>query len=185
MQDYRININYAKALFLLAEETQEQDRVSEDMRLVNLVCNENRELNAVFRNPEIKSSKKLAIVTDIFGSHVCKTTMAFIQFVMHKKRMVNLKGITSSYLDLYRESRGIVLSQITTAQPISDDLRDMAYKVIADYTHKDVELVTKTDPNIIGGLAMEFDNTMYDARISTYLTKLRHAFDENVYESKL
>ena len=32
---------------------------------------------------------------------------------------------------------------------------------------------------------MEFDNTMYDARISTYLMKLRHAFDENVYESKL
>ena len=48
MQDYRININYAKALFLLAEETQEQERVSEDMRLVNAVCAENRELNAVW-----------------------------------------------------------------------------------------------------------------------------------------
>jgi F-type H+-transporting ATPase subunit delta len=185
MQDYRININYAKALFLLADETGDQERVSEDMRLVNDVCAENRELNIVFRNPEVKSPKKVAIVEDIFGASVCKTTMAFLQFVVRKKRSVNLKGISASYLDLYRESRGIVLSHITTAQPVDDHTRALATKVIADYTHKEVELVAKTDPKIIGGLAMEFDNRMYDARISTYLSKLRHAFDENVYESKL
>ncbi len=185
MQDYRININYAKALFLLADETQEQDRVSEDMRLVNAVCAENRELNAVFRNPEVKAPKKIAIVDDIFAASVCKTTMAFIHFVVRKNRSVNLKGISTSYLDLYRESRGIVLSQITTAEPVDEATRALATRVIADYTHKEVELVAKTDPKIIGGLAMEFDNMMYDARISTYLMKLRHAFGENVYESKL
>lgn len=185
MQDYRININYAKALFLLADEMNEQERVAEDMRLVHSVCLENRELNAVFRNPEIKAPKKAAIVSDIFGASVCKTTMAFIHFVVQKKRTVNLKGISAAYLDLYRESRGIVLSQITTALPVDDETRTLATKVIADYTHKEVELVAKTDPKIIGGVAMEFDNMMYDARISTYLMKLRHAFEENVYESKL
>ena len=55
MQDYRININYAKALFMLADEMQEQDRVAEDMRLVNSVCAENHMLNTVFRNPEVKA----------------------------------------------------------------------------------------------------------------------------------
>ena len=185
MQDYRININYAKAMFLLADETGEQEQVSEDMRLINSVCAENRELNAVFRNPEIKAPKKTAIVDEIFGASVCKTTMAFVHFVVRKNRSVNLRGISASYLDLYRKSRGIVLSQITTAEPADEATRALAAKVIADYTHKEVELVAKTDPKIIGGVAMEFDNMMYDARISTYLMKLRHAFDENVYESKL
>ena len=185
MQDYRININYAKALFLLADETHEQERVAEDMRLVNAVCGENRMLNVVFRNPEIKAPQKASIVADIFGAKVCKTTMAFIDFVVRKRRSVNLKGISAAYLDLYRESRGIVLSHITTAEPVDESTRAMAVKVIADYTHKEVELVSKTDPSIIGGLAMEFDNRMYDARISTHLMRLRHAFDENVYESKL
>lgn len=185
MQDYRININYAKALFLLAAERGEQEQVSEDMRLVNAVCVENRELNAVFRNPEIKAPKKTAIVDDIFSTSVSKTTMAFVHFVVRKNRSVNLKGISGAYLDIYRESRGIVLSKITTAQDVDEETRALATKVIADYTHKEVELVAKTDPKIIGGLSMEFDNMMYDARISTYLMKLRNAFDENVYESKL
>ena len=185
MQDYRININYAKALFLLADEEKEQERVSQDMRLVNAVCNENRQLNVVFRNPEIKAEKKYAVIADIFGDHVGKTTLAFLNFVVRKNRTVNLKGISSAYLDLYRESCGIVLSHLTTAYPADPETKAVASKVISDFTHKEVEMVTHTDPKIIGGVALEFDNTMYDARISTYLTKLRRAFDENVYEKKL
>ena len=53
MQDYRININYAKALFALAGETGQQEEVAEDMRLVNEVCSENRVLAVVFNNPVI------------------------------------------------------------------------------------------------------------------------------------
>lgn len=170
---------------MLAGETGEQDAVAEEMRLVSQVCHSSRELCAVFRNPEIKAVKKVAIVSDIFGTQVGRTTMAFINFVVRKKRSVNLGGIAEAYLDRYRDSRGIVLSQLTTAVPIDDDVKEAASRLIADYTHKQVELCTKTDPAIIGGLAMEFDNTMYDARISTRLAKLRQEFAKNVYESKL
>lgn len=185
MQDYRININYAKALFLLAGETGEQEAVAEEMRVVGDVCCQSRELNAVFRNPEIKAAKKAAIVSDLFGESVSKTTMTFLLFVVRKNRSVNIRGISQAYLDLYRESRGIVLSKLVTAEPADEQVKAIATKVIADYTHKQVELETMTDPSIIGGLAMEFDNTMYDARVSTRLAKLRREFDKNIYESKL
>lgn len=49
MEDYRINTNYAKALFLLAGEFDKQDEAATDMRLVSEVCAENRELNVVFK----------------------------------------------------------------------------------------------------------------------------------------
>ena len=185
MQDYRININYAKALYLLAEDTHEQDRVAEDMRLVHQVCAENRILNVIFSNPEVKSSKKADIITDLYSQHVCKTTMAFLIFVVRKKRSVNLRGISDAYINLYRESHGIVLSQFTTADPADEAAKAIVTKAVAEYTHKTVELKTKEDPNIIGGFALEFDNTMYDARISTYLAKMRRGFEQNSYESKL
>lgn len=185
MQDYRININYAKALFMLAGDLGEQDAVAKDLRLVKAVCEENRELNAVFRNPEMKMSKKTAIVDDLFGQKVSKTTMAFIEFVVKKNRSFNLRGIASSYLDLYRDSHNIVLSKFTTAEEVDQSVLDMVSKAIASHTHRDVELETKTDPRIIGGFAMEFDNNIYDARLSSRLVKLRQQFDKNVYESKL
>ena len=38
MNNYRINKNYAKALFMLAAERGQVDRVADDMRLVGSVC---------------------------------------------------------------------------------------------------------------------------------------------------
>lgn len=185
MQDYRININYAKALFLLADESGTQEEVAKDMRLVNDVCRENRELFVVFANPEVKAAKKKAIMADLFESRVCRETMAFLIFVVRKSRSVNLVGICEAYLELYRESSGIVLSHLTTAQPADSEVRAAAAKAVADHTGKQVELVSKTDASIIGGFALEFDSTMYDARYSSRIAKLRRAFDTNVYESKL
>ena len=141
MQDYRININYAKALFMLAAELNEQDTVAVDMRLVNAVCADNRELNAVFRNPEIKMSKKAAIVRDLFAEHVSTTTLAFLDFVVHKNRSVNLRGISSSYLDLYRESHNIVLSELVTAEEVDQSITDLVSQTIARHTGKEVELI--------------------------------------------
>ncbi|MCQ2294118.1 MAG: ATP synthase F1 subunit delta [Bacteroidales bacterium] len=185
MQDYRININYAKALFLLAQDTHEQEQVAEDMRLVNQVCMENRQFSIIFRNPELKAAKKSAILSSTFESHISRTSMAFLLFVVRKSRSINLKGISAAYLDLYRESRGIVLSKLTTAEPSDESTRQLATQVIADYTHKQVELQTVTDPSIIGGMAIEFDNNLYDGTISSKIAKLRLAFDDNQYESKL
>ena len=170
---------------MLAEELQEQKAVAIDMRLVNAVCTENHELNTVFRNPEVKMSKKVSIVDALFGEHVGKTSLAFLEFVMKKHRSVNLRGISAAYLDLFRESQGIVLSKFTTAEPVDQEVLDMVSQAIAAHTHKEVEMVAKTDPKIIGGFAMEFDNTIYDARLSTRLTKLRQQFEKNIYESKL
>lgn len=185
MQEYRINTNYAKALFGLADSTNEQERVNKDMQLVYEVCAENRELNAVFDNPEINSGKKAGIVAALFEEHVCKTTMAFLIFVVKKKRCVNLKGISEMYINLYRDSRGIVLSRLTTAKPVDEPVKVLVSEAIGNYTHKQVELESRTDPKVIGGLMIEFGNNMYDATIATRLAKLRREFAENVYESKL
>lgn len=185
MQDYRININYAKALFLLAAETQMQDQVAQDARLVNEVCAENRELNVVFANPVIKEDKKVGVVTDLFEPRVSKLMMLFLQFVVRKKRSVNLKGITAAYLDLYRESKNRILSKVTSVDTMGEESLAMVRQLVADYTGKEVELETQQDARLKGGFTVEFDNNMYDASLSTKFLRLRRAFEDNDYQNKM
>lgn len=185
MQDYRININYAKALFTLAGETGQQEEVAKDMRLVHEVCSENRVLAVVFSNPVVKEDKKVGILHDLLGERVCRLTSAFLAFVVKKRRSVNLKGISGAYLELYRESRGIVLSNLTTAVEADEELKEAVRATIGKYTGHSVELDATVDANAIGGFSMSFDNKMYDARISTMLEKLHREFARNDYESKL
>ena len=185
MSTYRINTHYAKALMLLSEETGSMDRVSEDMRFVSRVCSENRELNVVFNNPVIPTDRKVAIVKELFDGQVSEETMVFLLFVTRKNRSVNLRGIANAYIEMYREKKGIVLSDLVTHQPIDDVARRMVTRMVEEYTGKTVELHDRTDPKMLGCFKLEFDNKMYDARIRTKIRRMRIEFAKNEYESKL
>ena len=185
MTSYRINTSYAKALFMLAGERGQADRVADDMRTVAEVMAENHQLVVLFANPTIRFDKKEGVVEALFGGRLCDESMAFLRFVVKKNRSVNLRGIGETYLDLYRQSRGIVLGELVTHQETDESARETVRRLIEDYTGKQVELHTATDPNMLGGFKMEFDHNMYDARLRTKIRKLRKEFAKNDYESKL
>lgn len=185
MNNYRVNTNYAKALFLLANDMDALEQVHGDMRTVNSVCRENRELNVVFANPTVPTARKLAVAEELFASRVGEVTMTFLRFVVRKNRAVNLRGISDAFIQMYRDARGIVLSDLVTMQPVDDTARQTVIDTVAKYTGKQVELHDHTDSNMLGGFKLEFDNMMYDARLRTKIRKLRLAFANNEYESKL
>ncbi len=185
MNNYHINRPYAKALLLLAKERGVEDCVAEDMRLVESVWAENRELNAVFSNPEVKSDKKVSIVKALFENRVSEETMAFLVFVTRKSRTVFMRGIAQYYIEMYRDYRGIVLSDLVTHQPIDDVARKLVTQMVADYTGKTVELHDRTDPKMLGSFKLEFDGKMYDARLRTKIRRMRIEFAKNDYERKL
>lgn len=185
MEDYRINVNYAKALFIVASEASMLDDVCRDMRLVGEVCAENRTLNVVFANPVIREGKKVAILNDLFATRVSKISMLFLAFVAKKRRSINLRGIAGAFVEMYRQEKGIVLSHLVTATEVDDNARQAVSDALAKYTKKAVELQTKVYPEIMGGFSVAFDNNLYDATLSTAVARLRKEFSKNVYESKL
>ncbi len=185
MERYRINVNYAKALFLLATDLHQEDTVMQDMRLVHQVCKENHILNVVLSNPTLRESKKNAIIIDLFRDKVSATSEAFILFVLKKRRTINLKGIAAAYMDLYRESRGIVSGEVTTATEVDAATIDALRDKVAAITGKTVELECKVDPRLMGGFRISYNNNMYDATLSTKMEQLRKEFSKNIYEKKL
>lgn len=182
MENYRININYAKSLFLLATDTDKVDVVFDDMMLVNTVFEENHILKTVFANPIIKDAKKMAIISDLFIGKIDDITLLFLKFAVRKHRAVNLKGIASAYMDMYRESNNIILSELRTAIDVDDETKDLIRRIVGEYTNKKVDLNTVTDNKMLGGFCVSFDNNLYDARLRTGIAKLRKEFSKNIYE---
>ena len=184
MENYRINTNYAKALYLLATDTSSVDTVCNDMKLVEEVCTKNHILNVVFGNPTIREAKKVAIIQELFGEKVEKVTLLFLSFVVRKRRAVNLKGIASAYIDMYRENNNIVLAELRTAVDVDvdEETRAMIRRVVGEYTNQTVELKDITDIRMLGGFCLKFNNYLYDARLRRKLAKLRIEFSKNIYE---
>jgi len=185
MSNYRINTNYAKALLMLASEMEQDAVVLGEMRLIEKVCAENRELCVVLANPTLKSAKKAAIIRELFMGKVSDLTMTFLGFVVRQNRSVNLRGISQSYINQYRKAHGIMFCEVTTAVEMDDKSLDMLRDMVAEYTHLQVEQENHVDHRMLGGFRLTFDNNMYDARLRTKIRRLQQEFEKNTYESKL
>lgn len=100
MAESRAAVRYAKALLSLAIDQKVADTVNADMRLIGTTISENADLAVLLQNPVIRSSEKLAILSQIF-SGLNESSKNLIHVLIENKRIALLNDVsknTTSYL---------------------------------------------------------------------------------------
>ena len=70
MEDSRISQRYALALYQLAGEMNQLDRVFDDMEIVAQTCLDSKDLLRVLSSPLIRETKKNSILQEIFSKSI-------------------------------------------------------------------------------------------------------------------
>jgi len=181
MQQSRVTIRYAKALFQLVIEQDALEQSYRDMVLLDGVCTESKELSLLLKSPIIKTDKKLKILEEIFGSQISKTTMSFINIITTKKRENLLALIASSFITLYKAHNKIETATVITAAPLDKALTTEVINFIKKHGDDNVELTEKVDSAIIGGAIIRMGDKQLDASVSKAISELRQIFNKNLY----
>lgn len=92
MNESRISVRYAKALFQSALEKNILDRVNQDMILVRNVCTV-PELKELLTNPVIRPSKKTGVLHSVLGKDLHSLTLALVDLVVKNGRERYLPAI--------------------------------------------------------------------------------------------
>lgn len=185
MQNPRLAVRYAKSIVDLATEQQLLEQVCDDMRLILSVCKSNPDFLAVLRSPVIHADKKQKILEAVIGSRLGKLTGAFITLLVKKGREANLPEIAAAYIEQYNRIKGIRRVKITTAAPISDELRNTMVEKAKGGTGQTIDLESVVDESIIGGFLLETEGRLVDASISRDLKDIRRQFENNDYIHKI
>jgi F-type H+-transporting ATPase subunit delta len=80
---------------------------------------------------------------------------------------------------LYDEMRGSQVATITTAVPLTSDLKTKVLAKVKELTGKDAEVESIIDENILGGFILRVGDIQYNASISNKLNKLKREFTLN------
>ncbi len=180
----RVNLlakRYAQAVFDLALETKTEDRIAKDMRLVNTVFAENRELRKLVDNPVLDGSKKVKVIRALFGSHVHELSLRFLNLITRKGREQYIQGICQAFEDIFLQYKNIMRAEITTSSPVDTEIRKSVLAKLQAMSHKDIQLKEVIDQDIIGGFVLRMEDYQYDASVVNQLRKLRKSFSENLY----
>ena len=186
MKETRVASRYAKSLIGLAIEKGQLDAVHADMSLVESICADNRDLSLLLQSPIIKADKKHAILNQIFSGKLGEITTNFLDIIVRKRREVLIPDIASAFLLQYKIHKGITTAELTSAVKLDDELKERILKLVASETvGKQIDLVEKIDPSIIGGFMVRIGDKQIDASIARNISDLKKQFSENHYISEL
>ena len=115
MGSHRIASRYAKSLIQLAEEKGKLDEVFADMKSIDGIFENNRDLKLVFRSPIIPADKKLTIVKKIFEGKINDILFRFLTLMIKKGREEHFHEMVESFILQYNVIKEITPVKITSA----------------------------------------------------------------------
>lgn len=182
----RLAARYAKSLIDFAQEKGQLEAVFKDIKYLEAVIKQSRDFVNLLRSPVIKADKKQTIIDTVTRNKVTELTAAFTRLLVIKGRENALPEIVNAFIDQYNKLKGIHQVKLTTAVPLSEELKnEITKKMIVEAGLGKIELQTKVDEDLIGGFVLEFNNNKVDASIVRDLLDVKKQFMNNEYILKI
>ena len=106
MDENKISLRYAKALFGLAQEKAVLDDVKRDIDFIISILKVVPEFRYVLGSPIVKSSEKVDLLKGTFEDEINSITFSFFNLLLTNKRESYLEDMLRNFLDLYRSFKG-------------------------------------------------------------------------------
>ena len=178
MSGSRAAIRYAKAVLSLATDNKSAEVVNGDMKLVTNTIAQSEDLSQMLQSPIVRSSDKKAVLTAIF-KNTNEATTHLIDTLIANKRLALLNDVAASYTQLYDQMRDSQVATVTTAIPLTEDLKAKVIAKVKELTGKEAEVKNVIDESILGGFVLRVGDIQYNASISSKLNRLKREFTLN------
>ena len=163
---------YSRALFQSAMQHGELDEIQEQLGTWADALGENKNLQTFFFSPRFSSvEKKDAIRKIIEGGN--ERFLNFLELLAERHRLPATFRIRRAFDELWREEHKMLPVEVTSAIELDDALVRSIGDRIENQTGRRIELTSRVDPDIIGGLVLRVGNKVLDASVQGRLERLR------------
>lgn len=163
---------YADALFGVAKEKGKLDAIREQLGQFADALADNREMQLFFFSPYFSSTEKGdGLKKAIAGAE--PELVNFLELLIEKHRMPVLFRIRRQFDSLWDKENKRLGVTVTSAVELDPEVAKRIGSEIEEQTGNEVELESRVDPDILGGLIVQVGNMVLDTSIKNRLEKLR------------
>jgi F-type H+-transporting ATPase subunit delta len=173
MNEGKIAVRYAKALFQLAVEHNALEQIRQDFELMSKVYELTPEFSIFLANPSLSKDDRLQWLQKLIPQGNV-LSIAFLKLLVAQRRDDKLPSILRYFLSLCRQKAGIKQVVVTTAVPLSEQTLGSLTAKLETKLNAKVELETQTDESIIGGIILQVDDMQFDASVASELVRLKN-----------
>jgi ATP synthase F1 delta subunit len=163
---------YAEALFEVAREKGKLDAIRGELAQFVDALDGDRELQVFFFSPYFSTAEKVAgLVRAVSGAD--QELLNFLELLIEKGRVQEVFRIRRRLDELWKQENRRIDVTVTSAVELDRAVVEKVGEEIERQTGQKVELASRVDAGIIGGIVLQVGNMVLDASIRARLDKLR------------
>jgi len=163
---------YAEALFDVAKEKGKLDAVRDELGQFADAVDGNRDLQVFFFSPYFSSAEKTAgLKRAVSGADA--ELLNFLGLLIEKQRMPEVFRVRRQFDELWKQENRRIDVTVTSAVELEPAVVEKVGEEIERQTGQKVELASRVDGEILGGIVLQVGNKVLDASIRARLEKLR------------
>jgi F-type H+-transporting ATPase subunit delta len=167
---------YATALYDLADEAKSLDAVAEDLRRLKGMIDGSSDLRRFLRSPLIdRQAQTRGMQAVLEAAKIGDLVRRFVGVVGGNRRLFALPGMVDAFLRRLARRRGEVTVHVSSAHPLSAAQSAELTEALKKSVGQKINIESKVEPELIGGLVVRVGSRMVDTSIRTQLQKLRRA----------
>lgn len=174
IQVFGLEGRYASALYSAAHKMQALEVVEKELKDFQDLISKDERLAEFIANPILKKGLK----ADALASVAEKTNMTslssnLLQMLAENGRLNRLDAIINAFKSIMSAYRGEVPCQVTSAKPLDEESLKEVEAAMAGFLQEgqSLQMTTKVDPSILGGLVVVIGDRYVDLSLATKIQR--------------
>jgi F-type H+-transporting ATPase subunit delta len=163
---------YAEALLALAAAQGSEDALLEELDgLVDLLDRQS-DLERFLGSPLADPQQQSALLEKALRGRASDILVDTLQVMRRKGRLQLVRAVASTYRAQWLRLKGRVEVSVTTAVPLSDELRAKLHDAANRATGKTAQILERVDPALLGGMVVRVGDQKLDRSVATEVARL-------------
>ena len=169
-----ISGTYGEALFELAVEEDRLDSLAEEIRSLQQILSENKDLDKLMNHPKIVKEEKIATLENIFKGRMKDELVGLLRMLVEKDHYNETTAVLEYFIEQAKEYKHIGTAYVTTVMTLGEIQKaNLVEKLLATTDYVEFEMHYEVDPSLIGGMVIRIKDRVVDSSIKSKLATLR------------
>ena len=165
---------YGEALYTLALEENLSNVILEELSVLEQSFRAEPDFIRLLSSPNLSVQERCKILDDSFRGKVQPYVLNFLKILTEKGYMRYFFDCCKAYEESYNHDNGILPVTAITAVSLNPAQAEKLTAKLCQITGKQVKLHNRVDPEVLGGVRLDYDGKQLDDTVSHRLDAVRN-----------
>lgn len=171
---------YGEALYDLARSEGLDAKILGELEVLNASFVQEPAYLRLLAAPNISKEERCQILDSSFRDKVHPFVLNFLKILTEKGYPRHFSDCYNAYRVHFNADHGILPVKAVTAVALTEDQSARLQKKLQTITGKTIELTNRVDPDVLGGIRLDYDGKRLDDTISHRLETIRSMLNNTV-----